>query len=349
MKPTRVCIYGGTNLQGTPTKFISALAYKILDSMPAAVIVTGGFRHSNKKPTAISTDVAALTGARRYADDRGIDLKQCYEAWIPQPSLDSRPDVKGAVRMTEAEDGITVQVMAGRTALGRRLAMVAGVDIVVTISGKQHTEVVAEQALELGIPILPIPDAGGDSKELMSHYRQRIAANFDPQAFDQCLLTVSKSIRRHPEIAAGAVVDLISTAKVGRCLVLMPYDDEHDIVYKSLIEPAVSKHMIPVCLNKLPRSEAIYTSFADAIRSSSAVIADITRLNQNVMYEVGYAHGCGLKPLIYTRDEARLEQLPVYFRTLNVRLAPEPGQVNTLIDDYLNSFKATSRVHELAA
>ena len=49
MRPVRICIYGGTDLQGTPTDFISALAYKILDSM-SAVIVTGGFRHLNKNP-----------------------------------------------------------------------------------------------------------------------------------------------------------------------------------------------------------------------------------------------------------------------------------------------------------
>ena len=49
MRPVRVCIYGGTDLQGTPTGFISALAYKILDS------IAGGdrhwrFSHSNEKP-----------------------------------------------------------------------------------------------------------------------------------------------------------------------------------------------------------------------------------------------------------------------------------------------------------
>src|SRR5205807_4119124 len=140
-----------------------------------------------------------------------------------------------------------------------------------------------------------------------------IAANFDPGALDECLRDLSKSIEREPEIAASAVVALIRTAKIGRCLVLLPYDDEHNTLYTSLIGPSVAKHMIPVCLNQLPRSEAIYTSFADAIRSLSAVIADITLLNENVMYEVGYAHGCGLTPLVYTRDAARLERLPVYF------------------------------------
>jgi hypothetical protein len=352
MRRMRVCIYGGTDLDGTPSGFISDLAFEILDSMPA-LIVTGGFLRStekaSKKPP-VSTDMAALTGARRYADHRGtdVDLKECYEAWVPEPSLDSRPDIKGAVRMTEGE-GITVRVMSGRTPLGRRLAMVAGVDIVVTISGRQHTEVVVEQALELGIPVLPIPDAGGDSRDLLEKYRERIAAGFDPGALDRCLGIVSKAIHTHPERAAKAVVALIRTARVGRCLVLLPYDDEHNALYASSIGPTVARHMIPVRLDRLPNSEAIYTSFAHAMRSCWAVIADITLLNENVMYELGYAHACGLKPLIYSRDAARLEQLPIYLRTLNVRLASEATPADILIDDYLRSVKATRRLQQQTA
>jgi hypothetical protein len=340
----RICIYGGTDLQGAPTDFISKLAYEILDSMPA-VIVTGGFRHSNKNPAAVSTDVAALRGAQRYADEHTIDLKNCYEAWIPEPILDSRPDVKGAVRMSES-DGIALRVMTGRTPLGRRLAMVAGVDVVVTISGKKHTEVVVEQAIDLGLPVLPIPNAGGDSEDLMLKYRERIACSFDPGALDRCLSRISQTIHRDPKSAANAVVKLIKTAKVGRCLVLIPYDGEHDNLYTSTIEPAVARHMIPVRLDRIPSSEAIYTSFADAIQSSSAVIADITTLNENVMYEIGYSHGCRLTPLIYTRNETRLNQLPVYFRTLNVRLVSENMPVDSLIEEYLQTLKTTRRLNQ---
>jgi hypothetical protein len=80
------------------------------------------------------------------------------------------------------------------------------------------------------------------------------------------------------------------------------------------------------------------------MRSSSAVIADITQNNENVMYEVGYAHGRGLTPLIYTRDAARLDKLPVYFRTLNVRLVSDKTPLNRLIDEYLLSVKDTRRL-----
>lgn len=338
MRRMRVCIYGGTDFQGTPTSFVSALACKILESL-SAVIISGGFRNSYKNRMAVSTDVAALQGSQRYASESGVDLRDCYEAWIPEPDLDSRLDVKGVVRLSEA-DGIAVRVMRGRTPLGRRLAMVAGVDVVITISGRQHTEVVVEQALELGVPVLPIPDAGGDSRDLLGKYRERIAASFDPGALDQCLGDVSRTIDTDPEAAAVAVVDLIRTAKVGRCLVLLPYDDEHDSLYTSTIEPAIARHMMPVRLDRLPKSEAIYTSFAEAIQSSSAVIADITALNENVMYEIGYSHGRGLVPLIYTRDAERIARLPVYLQTLNVRLASGSMSVDVLIEDYLLSSKA---------
>ena len=137
MRKIRVCIYGGTDLQKTPAEFIAALSYRILDSL-SAVIVTGGFLRSNAQPDAISTDAAALAGARRYAEAKSVALQECFEAWIPQPQLDQRPEIQNAVRMSE-KDGVTVRVMVGRTPLGRRLAMVAGVDLVVTISGKQHT------------------------------------------------------------------------------------------------------------------------------------------------------------------------------------------------------------------
>lgn len=337
MHKLRICIYGGTHLQGTPTRFISWLAYEILDSLHA-VIVTGGFKHSNKQPHDESTDAAALEGANQFATDRGVDLKACYEAWVPEPMLDSRPDVGGAVRLSEA-DGITVRVMKGRTPLGRRLAMVAGVDLVVTISGRRHTEVVVEQAIELGLPVLPIPDAGGDSKDLLTKHHDRIAAGFAPGGLDKCLHAVSESIAVEPRTAAKAVVDLIRTAKVGRCLVLMPFDEAHNALYAESIKPAIAKHMHPLRLDHLARSDAIYGTFGDAIRSSTAVVVDVTQLNENVMYEIGFAHALDLKPLIYSREAARLEQLPLYLRTLNVRLASTKLPVEDLVEDYLQSFR----------
>src|SRR5262245_37913026 len=55
----------------------------------------------------------------------------------------------------------------------------------------------------------------------------------------------------------------------------------------------------------------------------------------------------GATPLLYTRDAARLQDLPVYLKTLNIRLADETTPLEKLIDEYLGSVKA-KRLSSLA-
>ena len=57
-----------------------------------------------------------------------------------------------------------------------------------------------------------------------------------------------------PDIAALAVIDLFGTAEIGRCLGLLPYDDKHNYLYTSVIEPTVALDMILVRLDRDPRS-----------------------------------------------------------------------------------------------
>jgi hypothetical protein len=71
-------------------------------------------------------------------------------------------------------------------------------------------------------------------------------------------------------------------------------------LYRSTIEPAVSAQLFPLRLDRLPKSDAIYSTFARAIDDAAAVIVDVTALNENVMYEVGFAHGRGRSPLLFT-------------------------------------------------
>ena len=121
----------------------------------------------------------------------------------------------------------------------------------------------------------------------------------------------------------------------------MPYDRAHDRLYETTVRPAVERHMTAIRLDQNASSASIYTSFASAIEASSALIADVTMLNENVMYEVGYAHGRGLEPLLFTRKQERLADLPIYFETLNIRLASRVTPVERLVEDYLRTMKAT--------
>lgn len=346
MRKLRVCLYGGTDLQGMPSAFVEELAYTILDDPDMhAVIITGGFLRRKDKPEAKSTDSAALEGAKRYAADQEKPLEECFEAWVPEPRLDGRPDVGGVVRMTD-ELQVKVRKMEGKTSLGRRLRMVNGIDLLVTISGKRHTEVVVEQALEIGIPVLPIPVAGGDSERMYTAHAKQIAARFDVQRFHSCMSRMSSQlVRDEPSKAAREIVELLKTARTRRCLVLCPFDGEHKAIYESTVEPAVSKHMKAVRLDELPSSEVIYASFAKATAEATAVIADITTVNPNVMYEVGFAHGQGLKPLMYTRDLATIDGLPIYLNTRNV-LHATVDSLGKLIDDWLTETRAAWSRHE---
>jgi hypothetical protein len=335
MRRVRVCLYGGTDLKGTPSGLVSEIAYEILRRMADSVVVTGGFMHSGRHPDAVSTDAAALAGARRYCEESGDDLATRFEAWVP--GIDGRPEIGGVVRMA-ASDGVVVRTVAGRTPLGRRLAMVRDVDVVVTMGGRRHTEVVGEHALEIGIPFLPIPIAGGDSETLMAQHHDKIAEAFAPGALDRCLAILGQATG--PVAQAAAVVALLQTARLGRCLVLMPYDDEHEHRYQEVVEPAVARHMVPVRLDRLAGSGVIAGNFAEATDSAAAVIVDITRLNENVMYEIGFVHGRGLDPLVYTTDEDRRGQLPVYLASRNVPLAVGPEQLGQLVEDHLVGIRA---------
>jgi hypothetical protein len=330
----RICLYGGTDLDGVPQAFVRSVAEELLVNLPA-VVVTGGFLRRNDKPAAVSTDAAALDGARRASKRKNVALRTLFEAYLPDHHLDGRPDVGGVVRMGP-DLGITIRT-AGRTSLGRRLTMVGSVDLVITFAGKVHTEVVLEQALELSIPALPIRHTGGESEKIYDLYRDRIESSFAPGEVRRCFAALDNLGLQDPG-AVRAVLDLVRTAKVGRCLVLQPYRTDDDALYEEVIRPAVEQEMTAVRLKDAANSKQIYISFFEAASGSTTVVADITELNENVMYEVGYVHALGLHPLLFTLDPARVQYLPVYLRTLNVHVVTR-DQLARLVTEHLRDAK----------
>lgn len=334
-RPLRILLYGSTSAKRTPVGLVEAVAEKALLTLPNARIITGGF----KDPTAISTDVAALHGAQRAATALHRELSDCYEALVPDHRLDDRTDGERGRRMDQA-DGITVREIPGRTPLGRRLSMVREVDMVVTFAGSSHTESVLEQAIELGVPLLPIVATGGASAEAFRNHYVAIEAMFEQRAVQVMAESNAIAEKRYCD-AADEVVAALRTARVGRCLVLQPYDHAGDEFYERHIKPAVEALMFPVRLKEIASSPEIYGAFFKASADATAAIADITSVNQNVMYEVGYLHGLGIEPLLFTRDWTQLEELPIYFRTRNVHRVTA-DQVGGLIHNYLVQHKQVS-------
>jgi hypothetical protein len=85
------------------------------------------------------------------------------------------------------------------------------------------------------------------------------------------------------------------------CFVAMKFGDEFlDQAYKDGIAPAIEKAGYrPVQMAYVEHNNNILDEMVAAIRRSRLLVADLTRQNQNVYFEAGFAHGLGI-PVIYT-------------------------------------------------
>jgi hypothetical protein len=339
----RVCIYGGTNLQKTKAGLITRLACEILQKTDW-IIVTGGYllpeTWDNNEPR-ISTDQAALIGAK----EAGKKLKERFEAWLPASHLD-RTDQGGAVRMSEDEHGVAVVSMEQRSALGRRLAMVRHVDMVITISGKVETNLVLEQALETNTPALPISfveDERGedDSKDFWESRKDAVAEWFHLTEEDVNFLDAltAENVSKNVAGSAERVLEILRKARVGSCLVIMKFDDSGKKLYSDIIKPTVSEFMNPDRLDERPTSGAIRSSFFDAVERSRAIIAEVSSIDTSpaLAYEIGYAHARGIEPLLVAEQIPK--ELPVYMRELNVKTYSSNNELKKLIRDFLEKIK----------
>ena len=74
----------------------------------------------------------------------------------------------------------------------------------------------------------------------------------------------------------------------------MPFTEQFELLFDTALEPAALE--AGVALRRVDRQAFtgdIVAEIRRLIRSSAGMIADLTGLNDNVLYEVGVAHGCG--------------------------------------------------------
>ncbi len=349
----RVCVYGGTDLTEVEARLVTAVTERVLEDVPHAVIVTGGFvRHVDAPADRCSTDWAALEGCRNFVDRQAgkRHLKQCFEAWLPASAFE-RQEEGGVIRMSPGEHDIAARRMGHRSPLGRRLAMVKDVDLVVTFSGKIHTETVLEQALETNTPALPIPikhtdkdvDEQPDSVRFWRDRKHTVRDWFameDEHVAFMDTLTLD-SVADDIETTAARLTDILKRAKLASCLVLLKYGGQSDELYHRLIAPTVKDVMNPVRLDEFPGSEPILANLHGAVERAHGVIADVTEIEQSLplAYEIGYVHAKGMKPLLFTQNP--VAPLPVYIRDLNVVHAPSEEKLIQTIRDYLDRMRSS--------
>lgn len=101
-------------------------------------------------------------------------------------------------------------------------------------------------------------------------------------------------------------------SNVPMIFVLMPFDDEFDDVFEHLIKTPLEAMGYSVRrADSLFNQQQILKDVIRGIADAAVVIADVTGLNGNVLYELGLAHAMGKRTVMITQ---RLDELPFDLR-----------------------------------
>ena len=121
------------------------------------------------------------------------------------------------------------------------------------------------------------------------------------------------------------------------CFVMMPFGDPFDSYYDKIYKPAIESLNFTVKrADSLFRPSPIIKDIWEYINNSKILVADITQLNANVMYELGLSHAIA-KPVIIISDT--IENVPFDLRFLRILIydTKKPDWSEDLRNKIINS------------
>jgi hypothetical protein len=286
---SKILVYGGTDLSGESQAFVKSLTKHLL-SFENITLVSGGYDHAEGENDKVSVDKAVLAAAEEIL--KPGELEKRFETWVPGPTLDR----KGIQRFRK---GVVREIYG--TAQSRRFNMVQNVDGIVTISGSGNTRTVLELALAVHKPALPIPYTGNDSEDMWKLYSEDFIRflKLPPE-----LVARITQPPTDPDNLAAAIAAFMYGAIRKKCLVLMPFAEKHDLFYEQHLRPAIIEAgLFPHRIDKDDQAGHIPELFVAGVETARGIIIDITGMNLNVLYELGYVHAKGMAPFIIYRSE----------------------------------------------
>lgn len=341
-----VAIYGGSDLSSQTASFVEKLSFSIIHN-PDIILVTGGFNYFIDSPKAISTDRAAVAGAKRFLKDRNIPIEERIQTWLPETNKD-RETVR---RFREGK----IRMLEGISAQARRFTLVREVDATITIYGDTETAMVLDFALAINKPIFPLPFTGGDSLEYWKNFK-KIISNWFSISDDFATELERVNLEKLSLSRGKKIIDkIISSLEKGierQCLILMPFNSELEQFYEEVIEASViAEGFEPIRIDKKTYTGSILPIFLRRLNDCDAIIADVTGANPNVMYELGHAHSLKIKPLLISREQLNnsfWDQLPFYLREEKIefsKLGPNRRSIDLAkhIKKYLIAIKSNGK------
>lgn len=100
----------------------------------------------------------------------------------------------------------------------------------------------------------------------------------------------------------------------GLGFVLLPHKPEFQAIYEEAISPAFrANNLEPLKADDIYRPGSILSQVWSQIRTAEVLVADVSGLNPNVIFELGLCHGMHRCPILLVRDPA---ELPFNLRSL---------------------------------
>ena len=121
-----------------------------------------------------------------------------------------------------------------------------------------------------------------------------------------------------PVSVSGDSVNEEVVVKDRQIAVMMPFEHDATIdpVYRAIQEGSKKAGFDCIRVDQLMEPTDITDDIRKLIIESRAVIADLSGKNLNVMYEIGFAHGCNKKVVLISSDP--LDGLPFDIRSQRV-------------------------------
>jgi hypothetical protein len=130
------------------------------------------------------------------------------------------------------------------------------------------------------------------------------------------------------------------STKSGLCFVLMPFHPDLDEIYKRVIKPTLENSCSMQCLraDEIYSDKPIIGDIWELIQSAEIIVADLTKRNPNVLYELGLCHALWKKVVLLAQQ---MEDVPFDLRHFRViPYVPNLGGAEKLTADLIMAVEA---------
>jgi hypothetical protein len=261
-------------------------------------VVLGGCR--------TNLDALVASAAAREAVERKLDPRHVVKSWVTsstKPAHDA-----GEIVRSRVENWANVP---------RRLTYpepIREADVVIIVGGYDGTQFAASWARLAGKPIVPVASFGGAATEIfddeISDFDRRYGARLPLDEYQ--ILNRLLGPDPSPDVVDAYAVEVVSLAerlmRSTEVFVIISFSDEGHLLdaYDTFVRVCDKRGFKAYKVDEhLDAQQRIIPSIVEGIRRSAFIIADVSELKPNVLWELGYAQALA-KDVITTAKEGTI-------------------------------------------